>query len=124
MNGVVHKPEHACFYDPRCWRRTCAESKETTPKNLINDWQSSIKRSAMKARRTYLVIILPLLTLLICGCASPLKPSAEMGNQESVTVPFKVRGAMLSFGGHPVIEASINGVSGSFLIEIVSPNAE
>jgi len=60
---------------------------------------------------------MPLLSLFICECASPLKPPAKMGNREDVTVPFRVRGAIRSFGGHPVIEASINGVSGFFLID-------
>jgi hypothetical protein len=74
-------------------------------------------RSAMKSRLAYLAIVLPLLSCLLCGCASSLKPSADLGDEESVTVPFKIRGAMHSFGGHPVIEATINGVAGFFIID-------
>ena len=75
-----------------------------------------ITSSAMKSRLQYFAIVLPL-SCLLCGCVSSLKPSASLGGEESVTLPFRIRGAMLSFGGHPVIEATVNGVSGFFIID-------
>jgi hypothetical protein len=65
---------------------------------------------------------LPLLALVMLSCASAGKTELVFTSATNkITMPFSESGAMLSFAGHPTLEASINGVRGRFIIDTGAP---
>ena len=57
------------------------------------------------------------LSLTMPGCASNKRPTFVFNGTNQVTIPYSETGAFLHFAGLPTVTASINGVTGTFIID-------
>jgi hypothetical protein len=54
--------------------------------------------------------------LALAGCAAP-KPSVMLASSDRVTIPYRDNYGLLRYESHPTVEATINGVTGPFIID-------
>ena len=55
--------------------------------------------------------------LLLAGCVSGPRPAVLLIGTNQVTIPYRDDYGLLRYEGHPALEASINGVTGFFIID-------
>ncbi len=53
----------------------------------------------------------------LAGCASHPRPAILLAGTNEVTIPYRDDYGLLRYEGHPAVEASINGVTGHFIID-------